>query len=152
YAASSTHGIAPAMLTERLGLVAGEPEGRRVAVLTKDTTPEVAELLHRRPDAVGIHAAFPRAAPPAHTPGPVSGAGRASTAEAVRRCAPERDAPGWQQLVGLRAPTEERNPRTTELDTLGPAELVATVLAEDATVAASVAAAAEPLARLVEAG
>lgn len=152
YAASSTHGIAPALLIERLGLVEGEPEGRRVAVLTKDATPEVAALLSRRPDAVVIHVGYPGAAPDAPNLVTVNSGGRASLLEAVRLCSPDGEGQGWQELIGLRAPTEERNPRTTDLDTLGSAELVAAVLAEDATVAGSVAAAAEPLARLVDAG
>lgn len=152
YAASSTHGIAPALLTERLGLVSGEPQGRRVAVLTKDTTDEVAALLARRDDAVVIHVGFPGAAPEARNLVLVHGAGRASAAEAARLCTPDGESPAWQGLIGLKAPTEERNPRTTELDTLDSVGIVAAVLAEDATVAAAVAAAAEPLARLVDAG
>nr|WP_241680925.1 N-acetylmuramic acid 6-phosphate etherase [Pseudactinotalea suaedae] len=67
-------------------------------------------------------------------------------------CSPDGDGPAWQGLIGLRAPTEERNPRTTELDTLDSAGLVAAVLAEDATVAAAVAATSAALARLVDAG
>lgn len=149
YAASSTHDVAPRVLTERLGLVAGEPAGRRLAVLTKDRSPEVAELLARRPDAVVVHVGFPTAAPEAANRVLVHGAGRASAEEAARRCAPRED---WRDLVGLQAPTEERNPRSLELDTLDSAGVVATVLAEDATVAAAVAAQADALARLVDAG
>ncbi|WP_420110832.1 N-acetylmuramic acid 6-phosphate etherase [Pseudactinotalea sp.] len=152
YAASSTHGIAPALLTETLGLVPGEPEGHRVAVLTKDTTPEVADLLARRDDAVVIHVGFPDAAPDATNLVVVHSGGRASVAEAARRCLPDGGGPAWQSLVALRAPTEERNPRTTELDTLDSAGLVGAVLAEDATVAGSVAAQADSLARLVDLG
>ncbi|GAB2620036.1 hypothetical protein GCM10027067_34950 [Pseudactinotalea suaedae] len=152
YAASSTHGIAPALLTDRLGLVPGEPSEHRVAVLTKDATPEVSELLARRPDAVVIHVGFPGAAPEAPNLVVVNGGGRASAAEAARLCSPDGDGPAWQGLIGLRAPTEERNPRTTELDTLDSAGLVAAVLAEDATVAAAVAATSAALARLVDAG
>lgn len=165
YAASSTQDVAPTVLTERLGLVAGEPEGRRVAVLTKDRSPEVADLLRRRPDAVVIHVGFPGAGPQAGTAGhatnivSVNGGGLASVLEAVRRCTPTGgDGPrpetveDWRSLVALQAPTEERNPRTTDLDTLDSAGLIGAVLAEDAAVAAAVAAQSDALARLVDAG
>lgn len=153
YAASSTQAIAPALLTQALGLVPGEPEGRRVAVLTKDRSPEVAELLARRPDAVVIHVGFPDAAPEAANRVMVPGAGRAGAVGAARRCRPRADGDeAWRGLVGMKAPTEERNPRTTDLDTLDSAGLVEAVLAEDATVAAAVAAAAPQLAELVDAG
>jgi len=148
YAASSTQAVAPDLLVERLGLVPGEPEGRRVAVLTKDRSAEVATLLARRPDVVVIHVGFPTAAPDAANLVVVSSGGRAGASEAVRRCA---DAP-WRALIGLHSPTEERNPRTTELDTLDSTGLVHAVLAEDATVVAAVSAAADALARLVDAG
>jgi N-acetylmuramic acid 6-phosphate etherase len=58
----------------------------------------------------------------------------------------------WREVIGLRSPTEDRNPRTTGLDQLPAAELVALVLAEDRTVLDAVAAAATPLAELVDRG
>ena len=148
YAASSTQAVAPEFLLEGLGLSVGEPEGRRLAVLTKDRSVEVETLLARRPDAVVIHVGLPGAAPEAANLVLVNGGGRASALEAVRRC---RVAP-WRELVALRSPTEERNPRTTDLDTLDSTGLVHAVLAEDATVVAAVSAAAGSLARLVDSG
>lgn len=148
YAASSTQAIVPDTLVASLGLIPGEPEGRRLAVLTKDSSPEVAAVLARRPDAVVIHVGFPGAAPDAANLVQVNGGGRASAREAVRRCSAEP----WRSLVGLRSPTEERNPRTTDLDTLDSTGLIHAVLAEDATVVAAVSAAAGSLARLVDAG
>lgn len=148
YAASSTQAVAPDTLVDRLGLVPGEPDGRRLAVLTKDRSAEVTALLARRPDAVVIHVGFPGAAPDAENLVVVNSGGRASALEAVRRCSSEP----WRSLIGLRSPTEERNPRTTDLDTLDSTGLVHAVLAEDATVVAAVSAAAGSLARLVDAG
>lgn len=52
----------------------------------------------------------------------------------------------------VRSPTEDRDPRTTEIDTMAAGEVVATILAEDATVAAAVAAQAAPIAALVSRG
>jgi N-acetylmuramic acid 6-phosphate etherase len=153
YAASSTHGVLPSVLTERLGLVVGEPEGRRLAVLTKDPGPEVLELLTERPDAVVIHAGFPGAAPDAANLVVVHGGGRASALEVVRRVTTtESDSGSWRSLVGMRAPTEDRNPRTQDLDRRDTAGIVDAVLTEDAGVAAAVRAAAGDLARLVDAG
>lgn len=162
YAASSTQDVAPTVLIGRLGLVPGEPEGRRVAVLTKDRSPEVADLLRRRPDAVVVHVGFPGAGPQADHLVSVNGGGLSSVLEAVRRCTPTgaeatraehvEAVEDWRSLVALQAPTEERNPRTTDLDTLDSAGLIGAVLAEDATVAAAVAAQSNALARLVDAG
>ena len=56
----------------------------------------------------------------------------------------------WRELVHLASPTEERNPRTMQLDTLGSADLVQTILAEDALVAAAVQAVAPRIAQLVD--
>ncbi|GAB2539937.1 N-acetylmuramic acid 6-phosphate etherase [Brachybacterium huguangmaarense] len=56
----------------------------------------------------------------------------------------------WRDLVGLASPTEERNPASTDLDTLGSAGIVDVILAEDARVAAAVAAVAGPIAELVD--
>lgn len=56
----------------------------------------------------------------------------------------------WRDLIDLRSTTEERNPRSLELDTLGAPDLVATILAEDARVAAAVQARTARIARLVE--
>jgi N-acetylmuramic acid 6-phosphate etherase len=58
----------------------------------------------------------------------------------------------WREVIGLRSPTEERNPRTADLDRLPAAELVALVMAEDRAVLDAVAAAADPLGELVERG
>ena len=56
----------------------------------------------------------------------------------------------WRDLIDLRSTTEERNPRSLELDTLGAPDLVATILGEDARVAAAVQARTAQIARLVE--
>lgn len=56
----------------------------------------------------------------------------------------------WRTLVGLDSPTEERNPRSLELDSLDAPDLVATILGEDARVAAVVQSQGAQIARLVE--
>lgn len=56
----------------------------------------------------------------------------------------------WRDLIDLRSTTEERNPRSLELDTLDSPDLVATILGEDARVAAAVQARTAQIARLVE--
>jgi N-acetylmuramic acid 6-phosphate etherase len=56
----------------------------------------------------------------------------------------------WQDLIALASPTEERNPRTLELDTLDAPGLVDTILAEDARVAGAVQAVSGQIARLVD--
>lgn len=56
----------------------------------------------------------------------------------------------WRELVDLASPTEERNPRTMDLDTLDSADLVATILAEDAQVAAAVQTVSPEIAQLVD--
>ncbi|SLM91553.1 N-acetylmuramic acid 6-phosphate etherase [Brachybacterium nesterenkovii] len=56
----------------------------------------------------------------------------------------------WRDLIDLRSTTEERNPRSLELDTLDSPDLVATILGEDARVAAAVQARTAHIARLVE--
>lgn len=53
-------------------------------------------------------------------------------------------------LVALASPTEERNPRSAELDTLDARGMVEVILAEDATVAAAVQARAGQIAALVD--
>ena len=53
-------------------------------------------------------------------------------------------------LVGLASPTEERNPASTELDTLDARGMVDVILGEDATVAAAVQARSAEIAELVE--
>lgn len=57
----------------------------------------------------------------------------------------------WRDVLDLVSPTEERNPDTTGLDTLGTEELTATILAADADVVTAVRALAAPLAALVDA-
>lgn len=57
----------------------------------------------------------------------------------------------WRALVGLDSVTEERNPRTEDLDTLDAPDLVARILGEDARVAAAVAEQSAPIGALVEA-
>lgn len=52
--------------------------------------------------------------------------------------------------VQVRSPTEERHPRSTEIDTLDAAGVVAAILAEDAGVAAAVAARTAAITKLVE--
>ena len=56
----------------------------------------------------------------------------------------------WRSLVSLVSPTEERNPRSEDLDTLAAPDLVDRILAEDATVAAAVQKVSGDIARLVE--
>ncbi|MFC7405165.1 N-acetylmuramic acid 6-phosphate etherase [Georgenia alba] len=56
----------------------------------------------------------------------------------------------WREALALSSPTEERNPRTAEIDRLPADELVRLVLAEDRGVVAAVEAAADALAALVD--
>jgi len=63
---------------------------------------------------------------------------------------PRDEAPLDVRLVDLASPTEERNPASTELDTLDARGMVDTILGEDATVAAAVQACAGEIAALVE--
>jgi N-acetylmuramic acid 6-phosphate etherase len=56
----------------------------------------------------------------------------------------------WRDLVALASPTEERNPRTMDIDTLDAPRLVDRILSEDATVAAAVQACAPEIGRLVD--
>ncbi len=56
----------------------------------------------------------------------------------------------WHALLGLRSPTEERNPRTTDIDLLPTRELVRLISAEDRTVADAVAAVEEAVADAAE--
>lgn len=56
----------------------------------------------------------------------------------------------WREVIGLRSPTEERNPRTAAIDQLPARELVELVMAEDRAVLDAVAAVAGPVAELVE--
>lgn len=63
--------------------------------------------------------------------------------------APDR-ADDWRGLLRLASPTEERNPRTTDLDVLGSAEVVRLIAEEDRTVADAVAAVGAEVARAVD--
>ncbi len=63
-----------------------------------------------------------------------------------------RTTPPRSVAVSVRSPTEERNPRSSDIDTLDAAGIVATVLAEDAGVAAAVAAQSAAITALVERG
>ncbi|WP_147916400.1 N-acetylmuramic acid 6-phosphate etherase [Ruania zhangjianzhongii] len=54
--------------------------------------------------------------------------------------------------VQVRSPTEERNPRTTDIDTLDASGVVVAILTEDASVAAAVAARSAAITVLVERG
>ncbi|GAA4422928.1 N-acetylmuramic acid 6-phosphate etherase [Georgenia halophila] len=56
----------------------------------------------------------------------------------------------WREVLGLRSPTEDRNPRTTGIDQLPATDVVNLVLSEDRGVVAAVEAAAGPLGRLVD--
>lgn len=56
----------------------------------------------------------------------------------------------WRSLVDLASTTEERNPRSEDLDTLSAAGIVDAILAEDALVAAAVQAQAPRIAELAE--
>lgn len=56
----------------------------------------------------------------------------------------------WRELVNLDSPTEERNPRSDRLDTLDATDLVSTILAEDARVAAVVQGQAAKIGQLVD--
>lgn len=62
----------------------------------------------------------------------------------------EEQARRVQSLIGLRAATEEPNPRTADLDQRAGADLVAAILAEDADLPAAVAAVADRIGALVE--
>lgn len=61
-------------------------------------------------------------------------------------------APGqdWREAIGLRAPTEERNPATEAIDTLDAAGIVDLVLAQDEGVVAAVRACGPQIAALVD--
>jgi len=61
-------------------------------------------------------------------------------------------AAGQTESLPVRSPTEERHPGSSEIDTLGAADVVATILAEDAGVAAAVAARAAAITALVQRG
>jgi N-acetylmuramic acid 6-phosphate etherase len=64
--------------------------------------------------------------------------------------APTDRADDWRGLLRLASPTEERNPRTADLDVLGSAEIVRLIADEDRTVADAVAAAGPEVARAVD--
>ncbi len=53
-------------------------------------------------------------------------------------------------MTAFRSPTEERNPRTADIDRLGAAEMVSRILDEEARVTSAVRDAADAIARLVE--
>ncbi|OYN88561.1 N-acetylmuramic acid 6-phosphate etherase [Parenemella sanctibonifatiensis] len=57
----------------------------------------------------------------------------------------------WRALTSLRSPTEERNPRTMDLDTLPATEIIERILAEDASVLARVQALSPQIGALAEA-
>lgn len=57
----------------------------------------------------------------------------------------------WRDVLDLRSPTEERNPSTTDLDTLGSSDLVARILDEDSAVIAAVQTLSDRLGALVDA-
>ncbi|MDF9876416.1 N-acetylmuramic acid 6-phosphate etherase [Cellulosimicrobium cellulans] len=56
----------------------------------------------------------------------------------------------WQELVRLASPTEERNPRTTDVDLLPTADVVALITEEDAGVADAVRAQRDRIAEAVD--
>jgi len=56
----------------------------------------------------------------------------------------------WREVIGLRSPTEDRNPRTEAIDQLPARELVSLVMAEDRAVLDAVAAVTPTVAELVE--
>lgn len=56
----------------------------------------------------------------------------------------------WTKLIDLDSPTEERNPATTELDTLATTDLVSTILMADTDVITAVQALSAALAALVD--
>lgn len=62
----------------------------------------------------------------------------------------EEMADSVRSLIGLRAATEEPNPRTADLDQLTSADVVATIIAEDAGLNDAVAAVADRIGDLVE--
>ncbi len=56
----------------------------------------------------------------------------------------------WQELVRLASPTEERNPRTTDVDLLPTADVVRLITEEDAGVADAVRAQRDRIAEAVD--
>ncbi|MPV38712.1 N-acetylmuramic acid 6-phosphate etherase [Georgenia subflava] len=56
----------------------------------------------------------------------------------------------WRQVLGLRSPTEDRNPRTEAIDQLPAADLVRLIMTEDRSVAAAVELAAGAVADMVD--
>ncbi|WP_210769333.1 N-acetylmuramic acid 6-phosphate etherase [Occultella kanbiaonis] len=56
----------------------------------------------------------------------------------------------WREVLGLHSPTEERNPRTEDLDRLPTDELVSLMMEEDAAVLTAVRAVADQVAALVD--
>lgn len=56
----------------------------------------------------------------------------------------------WREILGLRSPTEERNPRTLDIDQLGSLAVVRRIGAEDRAVMDAVDAVAERVAALVD--
>lgn len=60
------------------------------------------------------------------------------------------DDSAWRSLVAMASPTEDRNARSLELDTLDAGPMVELILSEDATVAAAVQAVSPQIALLVE--
>ncbi len=60
------------------------------------------------------------------------------------------DGDDWREIVGLVSPTEERNPRTTDIDLLPTGDVVRLILDEDAGVAGAVRAAQAHVTRAVD--
>jgi len=56
----------------------------------------------------------------------------------------------WQEILTLRSPTEDRNPRTTNIDTLPSIDIVRLIAAEDTGVVAAVEATAKQIAQMVD--
>ena len=58
--------------------------------------------------------------------------------------------PSWQEILTLRSPTEDRNPRTENIDTLPSIDIVRLIAAEDTGVVAAVEATTVQIARMVD--
>ena len=56
----------------------------------------------------------------------------------------------WQEIITLRSPTEDRNPRTEEIDTLPSIDIVRLIAAEDCGVVAAVEATTVQIAKMVD--
>jgi N-acetylmuramic acid 6-phosphate etherase len=60
------------------------------------------------------------------------------------------DDQGWQEILKLRSPTEDRNPRTENIDTLPSIDIVRLIAAEDTGVVAAVEATTVQIAKMVD--